>query len=198
MQHRHHRISYYIINGITMYRVLAAPVLMALLFTDNVSLFKWLLVISFFTDSIDGFLARKYKVTSKFGTRLDSIGDDLTVFAATLGLFVVHPVFIRSHLIPLGALFALFLVQTGYAFWMYGRPSGFHTYMAKLAAISQAIFLVLAFFLPQPIVWLFYVAIGITALQLKEEIMLVRMLPQWRGNVKGLWWVCREQRKLNK
>ncbi|MBK8953732.1 MAG: hypothetical protein IPM85_17390 [Chitinophagaceae bacterium] len=78
------------------------------------------------------------------------------------------------------------------------RPSGFHTYMAKLAAISQAIFLVLAFFLPQPIVWLFYVAIGITALQLKKEIMLVRMLPQWRGNIKSLWWVCGEQRKLNK
>lgn len=190
----HHRISYYIINGITMYRVVAAPVLMVLLFTGNINWFKWLLVVSFFTDSIDGFLARRYKVTSKYGTRLDSIGDDLTVFTATLGLIVVHPAFVKEQIFPLAFLFGIFLVQTSYALWRYGKPSGFHTYLAKLAAVLQGIFLILAFFLPQPISWLFYTAIIVTGIQLIEEIILVKLLPEWQGNVRGLWWVWKGRR----
>ena len=54
--------SYYIINGITLYRVIAAPFLLYLVVTRQEDIFKWLLAFSFFTDAIDGFLARKYKV----------------------------------------------------------------------------------------------------------------------------------------
>lgn len=52
------RKAYYIINGITLYRLLMAPVLILLIFIhDEVHVFKWLLGISFFTDLIDGWLA---------------------------------------------------------------------------------------------------------------------------------------------
>ena len=191
MQTTHHRLSYYIINGITAYRVLMAPVLTVLLFTAHINWFRWLLVVSFFTDSIDGFLARRYHVNSKFGTRLDSIGDDLTVFAAFIGLIVVHPEFVRAHLVPLGIVFLLFISETLYSLHRYGRLSGFHTYTAKAAAIFQGLFLILAFFILPPMVWLFYVAVIVTALQLIEEIILIRMLPQWTSNVRGIWWVWR-------
>ncbi|MFZ1306482.1 MAG: CDP-alcohol phosphatidyltransferase family protein, partial [Ferruginibacter sp.] len=58
-----HKRAWYIINGITVYRIIAAPFLLILLFTGKVDIFKWLLALSFFTDLIDGFLARKFKVT---------------------------------------------------------------------------------------------------------------------------------------
>src|SRR5687767_14581564 len=91
--------AYYIISGITWYRVITAPILVALLLFDRVDIFKWLLPVSFFTDAIDGFLARKFKVNSSFGARLDSIGDDLTVAAGVGGIFIWKPEFIKENLV---------------------------------------------------------------------------------------------------
>src|SRR5687767_4320299 len=87
--------SYYIINGITLYRLIAAPFLLFLILTRQSDLFKWLLAFSFFTDAIDGYLARKYKVVSVMGAKLDSLGDDLTVIVGVIGLFVLKPDFIK-------------------------------------------------------------------------------------------------------
>src|SRR6187397_126530 len=122
-----HTRSYYIINGITLYRVLAAPVLLFILFKGEYELFKWLLLVSFFTDFIDGFLARKFKVTSVIGTRLDSLGDDLTVLVAVIGLYKTHPVFIKEQLVFFIVLFLLFIVQVSLAFMRYKRLTNFHS-----------------------------------------------------------------------
>jgi len=58
------KISYYFVNAITIYRVISAPVLFFLIITRQVDLFRWLLALSFFTDAIDGWLARRFKVSS--------------------------------------------------------------------------------------------------------------------------------------
>jgi phosphatidylglycerophosphate synthase len=186
-----HKRAWYVINGITVYRIVAAPFLLILLFTGNIGIFKWLLGVSFFTDLIDGFLARKFKVTSVLGTRLDSIGDDLTVLVAMIGLFVLKTGFVIQHKLILILLLALFMVQVGYAFIRYRKMTGFHTWLAKTAAFLQGIFLLLVFFTHEPSVLLFYAAAIITLLQLIEEIILVHLLPQWQTNVKGLYWVLK-------
>jgi len=51
-----HRSHYYTVNAITLYRLLAAPVLLLLLLNGQLILFKWLLAVSFLTDAIDGYL----------------------------------------------------------------------------------------------------------------------------------------------
>ncbi|MBK8494395.1 MAG: CDP-alcohol phosphatidyltransferase family protein [Chitinophagaceae bacterium] len=181
-----HKKAWYVINGITLYRVVAAPFLLVLLFTGRYELFKWLLGLSFFTDLIDGFLARKFKVTSVAGTRLDSIGDDLTILVAMTGLFVMKPEFIKQEKIAFIILFALFLVQTIYAFIRYGKMTSFHTWLAKAAAIFQGVFLLLVFFTGEPNMILFYTAVLVTMLELIEEIILVYLLPVWETDVKGI------------
>src|SRR5579872_4863562 len=104
--------TFYIVNAITLYRLVAAPVLIFLALDHQPGLFKWLLAVSFFTDSIDGYLSRRFKVTSKLGSRLDSIADDFTVIAAIVGMLVFKPGFIRHELIILGILLGLYIVQT--------------------------------------------------------------------------------------
>jgi len=187
-----HKKSYYIINGITLYRLISAPFLLFLILTRQSDLFKWLLAFSFFTDAIDGYLARKYKVVSVIGAKLDSLGDDLTVIVGVIGLFVLRPDFSSRELIWLVAIFILFIIQVVYAFIKYRAVTSFHTYLAKLAAILQGIFLILAFFMPEPLRILFYIAVGITALDLIEEIILTFLLPKWRANVKGIYWVLKQ------
>ena len=184
---------WYVINGITLYRVIAAPFLLVLLFTKQYEIFKWLLGVSFFTDMIDGYLARKFKVTSILGTKLDSIGDDLTVLVGLIALFVLKLEFIKQHIIILIILLALFLVQTTYAFIRYRKMTNFHTYLAKTAALLQGVFLILVFFTEEPSLILFYAATIVTMLELTEEIIIVNSLPQWKANVKGIYWVLKNK-----
>ena len=188
-----HKQAWYVINGITLYRVIAAPFLLVLLFTKHYEIFKWLLGVSFFTDMIDGYLARKFKVTSILGTKLDSIGDDLTVLVGLIALFVLKLEFIKQHVIIFIILLVLFFVQTTYAFIRYGKMTNFHTYLAKTAALLQGVFLILVFFTEEPSLILFYAATIITMLELTEEIILVNLLPQWQANVKGIYWVLKNK-----
>jgi len=187
-----HKQAWYIINGITLYRIIAAPILLVLLFTKQHDIFKWLLGVSFFTDLIDGYLARKFKVTSLLGTKLDSIGDDLTVLVGLIALFVLKLDFIKQHIIILIILLVLFLVQTTFAFIKYRKMTNFHTLLAKTAALLQGVFLIFAFFTEQPSLILFYAATIVTMLELIEEIILVGMLPQWQANVKGIYWTLKK------
>ena len=191
-----HKKAWYIINGITLYRIVAAPFLLILIFTGQYDIFKWLLGVSFFTDLVDGYLARKYKVTSVPGTRLDSIGDDLTVLVGLVALFVLKLAFIKQHVIVFIILLVLFFVQTVFAFIRYRKMTSFHTYLAKTAALLQGVFLLVTFFTAEPNLILFYVAAIITMLELTEEIILVSLLKHWKTNVKGIYWVLKQSREL--
>ncbi len=185
--------SFYLINLITLYRLVAALVLVILIFNKKFDLFKWLLALSFFTDLIDGFLARKFKVSSILGSRLDSIADDSTVVAALIGLFVFKPDFIQEEMNFLLGLFVLFLFQNVIAIIKYRKMTSFHTYLAKISAVLQGVFFILIFLLPQPVYVLFYLAGLFTVLDLMEEIVLIIILPKWEADVKGLYFVWKRK-----
>jgi phosphatidylglycerophosphate synthase len=189
------KYSFYLINAITLYRLTAAPVLVVLLLYKEVAVFKWLLAFSFFTDMIDGSLARKFRVTSMFGSKMDSLADDLTVAAGIAGLVLLKPEFLRQQLPYIIPLLVLFLVQVTLSIIRYRKFSSFHTRAAKLAALFQGVFLILVFFLPQPPLLLFYAAVCITAIDLVEEIILIFLLREWQTDVKGIYWVLKKRRR---
>lgn len=189
-------ISFYWINAITLYRLVATVWLVYLALTRQLDLFKWLLGFSFFTDMIDGTLARKYKVVSILGSRLDSVADDLTVLVSVIGMFMFKPEFLRENIVAVSILFTLYLVQMGTALVKYHKLTSFHTKSAKLSFLLQGCFLILIFFLPKPPMVLFYCAIISTSFQLVEETIIILLLPKWKSDVKGLYWVLRD-RKAN-
>lgn len=184
-----HRLHFYLINGITLYCVVAAFVLLYFLILQKIEPFKWILAFSFFTDAIDGFLARKFKAESIAGARLDSVADDLTMMMGIAGIAVFKTAFVWEQLALIFVLTGLYLLQLLLAFIRYGKATSFHTYLAKGAAVGQGVFLMLLFFLPQPPVTLFYVAAAVTAVDLLEETILLFLLPRWKANVKGLFWI---------
>jgi phosphatidylglycerophosphate synthase len=186
---------YYIVNGVTFYRTIAAPLLIFLIIYNQMDWFKWLLAVSFFTDAIDGYLARRFKVTSIAGAKLDSIGDDLTVIAGTIGMIAFKSTFLKEEIFLIILLWSLFALQTVLAFIKFGKMTSFHTYAAKAAAILQGVFLILLFFLPDPLYVLFYAAAFVTAFELMEEIIITLWLPKWRTNVKGLYWILKAEKK---
>jgi CDP-diacylglycerol--glycerol-3-phosphate 3-phosphatidyltransferase len=190
------RISYYLINAVTLYRLASAPFLLLLAVMGKQEWFRWLIAFSFFTDAIDGPLSRKYKVGSVFGSRLDSVADDATVLVSIIALWILHPEFFEHNLFIILCLLALFGIQTVAALVAYKKVTSFHTYLAKTAAVVQAVFFIFTFFNFGFRQELFLVAAVITGIQLMEEIALVIVLPEWKANVKGLYWVWRSRERV--
>ena len=193
----HPNMALRVINLITLYRIITFPLLIYLVLTNHLSLFKWLLAVSFFTDAIDGYLARGFNVSSVLGAKLDSIGDDLTVLAGIVGLAHTRLEFIKEQWLMIAILIVLFGIQLTIALLKYKKMSSFHTYLAKMAAVVSAIFLLSTFFFDL-YYWLFYTAVIITAVELLEEIILVIIIPKWKVNVKGIYWVLKERKKTAK
>jgi CDP-diacylglycerol--glycerol-3-phosphate 3-phosphatidyltransferase len=189
------RKAYIMVNLITFYRLAAAPVLALLLLKQQVDVFKWLLALSFFTDAIDGWLARRFRLISLMGARMDSVADDLTVFAAGLGIVVYRPDFLRAEWLLVAIMILFYLLQNSIALIRFRKLTSFHIYTAKIAAVFQDIFLVLFYFLPEPIPILFYLTAALTLTGLAEEILLALLLPEWQADVKGLYWVFKEKRQ---
>ncbi|MCU0367742.1 MAG: CDP-alcohol phosphatidyltransferase family protein [Cyclobacteriaceae bacterium] len=182
-----------LVNLITLYRIIAFPFLLMFIYFNRLDIFKWLIIISFFTDAIDGYLARKYKANSILGAKLDSIGDDLTILAAIIGLAVFRFEFLKQEWLIFAIPLFFFFVQLIAAFIRYGKMSSFHTYLAKTAAILQGLFLCSMFLFEHPYYPLFYATAVVTLIELIEEIFIVIILPEWKTNVKGLYWVWNER-----
>ena len=189
--------NFNIADWFSFYRIFAAPFLIIIIFLDERELFTWLLLISYATDAIDGFIARKLKITSPRGSQLDSMGDQLTLFTGFMGLLMFEFDFIKANyqwiLIP----FILYFIQMLIAFIKYGKATAFHTNLAKISAVTQAVFILWLLFFG-PVYWLFYAMIIIGTIETIEEILLIFLYPQWVAGVKGYPWAIRDKRRLAK
>jgi CDP-diacylglycerol--glycerol-3-phosphate 3-phosphatidyltransferase len=81
------------------------------------------------------------------------------------------------------------------AFRKYGKTTAFHTYLAKLSAITQGVF-ILWFLFFSPVYWLFYLMIVLGIIETVEEIILIAMYPKWVAGVKGVYWALRDRRRI--
>lgn len=189
--------NYNIADWFSFYRVLAAPFLILLLWLDERQLFAWFLLISYSTDAIDGYLARKLKITSPRGSQLDSFGDQITLVIGLVGLLVFENEFIKKNIILISIAFVPYIIQMIIAYFKYGKATAFHTYFAKLSAIIQSAFILYSlFFVPN--YTLFYIMIAFGLLETFEEIMLIFMYDNWASDVKGIYWAIRDKRRLKK
>ncbi len=79
-------------NKLTLLRVLMVPLFMIFMLYDGIPYAKWisvlLFVLAFFTDWLDGYLARKNNQVTNFGKIMDPLADKLLVTAALVCLNV--------------------------------------------------------------------------------------------------------------
>lgn len=189
--------NFNIADWFSFYRIFAAPFLLGLIWFDERLIFAILLAISYSTDAIDGFLARKLEITSPRGSQLDSFGDQITLIIGLIGLFVFEKGFIKTNLVIILIAFIPYIIQMILAYAKYGKATAFHTYLAKLSAILQSIFILWALFL-SPNYTLFYIMIVVGLLETFEEITLIFMFKVWASDVKGIYWAMRDKRRMRK
>ena len=187
--------NFNIADWFSFYRIMAVPLLLALIWYGEREWFSWMLLISYSTDAIDGFLARRLKISSARGSQLDSLGDQVTLIMGLIGLIFFEINFIKENLLLIIIAFVPYLIQMSIAFAKYGKATAFHTYLAKLSAITQGIFILWLLFFG-PVYWLFYAMIVLGVLETVEEITLIFMYDNWVEDVKGYFWALKDKRRL--
>ncbi|SHJ43534.1 CDP-diacylglycerol--glycerol-3-phosphate 3-phosphatidyltransferase [Arenibacter nanhaiticus] len=188
--------KYNIADWFSFYRILAVPLLLSLIAFEQRALFSWFLLISYSTDAIDGYLARKFKISSARGSQLDSMGDQITLVVGLIGLLVFEFPFIKENYLLILIAFVPYLIQMAIAFIKYGKATAFHTYLAKLSAVAQGAFILWLLFFG-PLYWLFYLMIVLGVLETIEEITLIYMYKNWVKDVKGIFWAIKDKRRFN-
>jgi CDP-diacylglycerol--glycerol-3-phosphate 3-phosphatidyltransferase len=174
-------------------RALAVPVLLVLAFEEQRVAFTWVLIPALLSDIFDGWIARAFALESRLGATLDSVADSLMLFVSVYGIWVFHPEVIREHAWLCGMAVGLWALEDVLALARYGRLSSFHTYLSKVVANLLGFFIGWLFLFGfEP--WMLYLAAGTSIVASLEELALLRVLPEWRADVRGLWWVLRERR----
>ena len=186
--------NFNIADWFSFYRIACSPLLLYLLWINERELFTWFLLVSYSTDMIDGFLARKLHITSPRGSQLDSFGDQITIILGFLGLLVFEYAFILENYFLIIIAFIPYIIQMIIAYTKFGKATAFHTYLAKLSAIVQAFFILSSlFFYPNDT--LFYLMIVLGFLETIEEIVLIFMIKEWASDIKGIYWILRKRHK---
>lgn len=186
--------NFNIADWFSFYRIAAVPVLLLLLWLGERQMFTWFLLISYSTDMIDGFLARRLNITSPRGSQLDSLGDQVTFAIGITGLIIFEYAFIKANYILIFIALFPYLLQMLIAYRKYGKATAFHTYLAKLSALLQGIFILWSLFF-HPVYPLFYIMLVFGILETLEEIILIFMHKEWRSDVKGIYWALQQRRR---
>jgi phosphatidylglycerophosphate synthase len=177
-----------------LWRVVSFPIILFMIFAGSRSLTAWLYLIFFSTDLLDGICANLLNMESERRARLDTLGDILYLLTGTVGYYVYETGHFIEHIWLIGGVLTAYLLQLILAISKWGKPSTYHTWLAKLAAFFQVVFLVSTFFFGA--YWLFfYLAIGISLLDALEDIVITFLLRNRKSHLKGLPWLLLKQHK---
>lgn len=155
--------------------------------------FVVLLVLSLTTDALDGFLARRLHAFSELGRKLDSFADYITLFTGLAGIALLWPTIMRRELPWVAVVMAAFFAAVVYGMVRLGRAPCYHTWAAKILAVSCALSLVplLADWSPLP----FHVVVVLQVGAAIEEIAIAMMVPWHVGEMPTLWHAWRLRRE---
>lgn len=176
-------------NFLSGFRLVAAPFLLLLAWLGHPHLFLALLALSLFSDSIDGFVARRLNMASELGTRLDSWGDLATYFTVPVCAWWLWPEILRREKWFVFLVVAAYVIPIAAGFAKFGRLPSYHTWAAKASAVLMSVAVFVLFI--SNTAWPFRIAAVLQALVACEEVAITLKLSKLRGNVKSYWHVVR-------
>jgi CDP-diacylglycerol--glycerol-3-phosphate 3-phosphatidyltransferase len=181
-------------NAISFYRVITFPLILVLALLGKEQWFVILLSINLVSDILDGFIARTFKLTTRFGAALDNLGDMGTYILALYGVFAFRWEAIQPHAWLLYLILAIFVLSYLVAFVRFGKIPGLHLYGAVIAGYIQgAFFFVL--FVWDFYLWFYYLALGWGVLAYIDKILVLLTTDNIRSGLKGFYWVMKDKNK---
>ncbi len=180
-------------NFLSGFRLVAAPFLVYLAWTGRPNLFIALLIISLFSDAIDGFIARRLNVASELGTRLDSWGDLATYLTVPLCAWWLWPEIIKREAFFVLVVVGAYLAPLIAGFVKFKRLPSYHTWAAKGAAVAMSFSVIILF--TADIAGFFRVAAIFQALVACEEVAITIRLSEWQCNIPSFWHISGQSKE---
>jgi phosphatidylglycerophosphate synthase len=131
-------------NALSLSRVVFLPILFAFVLLDMKTLFWIGYILLGATDMFDGMVARKFKMTSELGKKLDSIAD--IPFYVSTAWFIqrLYPEYLKPNGTLLIAFFAIFFLSFVVSGIRCGKPIMMHTFILKLNGVLVYFLVVLS------------------------------------------------------
>ena len=177
-------------NLISALRLALAPVMLALAWNGYPRTFLAVMMASFASDVLDGYLARKLGQTSELGAKLDSIGDFIVYTTIPVAGWWLWPDMMRREALFVITVIVSCTLPPAIALLKFRRLTSYHTWGAKLAAllVGSSLFLMFA---GGP-AWPFRLAALVAISAALEEIVITLVLRNCRSNVRSLWHVIKD------
>jgi cardiolipin synthase len=177
-------------NILSIYRLLAFPLLAFLIVVHQERIFAIFFLLSLISDILDGWIARTFNLQTELGAKLDSWADTVTYIAGFWAIYSFKLPEILPHIFGLLTFLAAWLALYVAMFLKFKSVVGLHTYAFKITAYLQgACMMALLWFGFWP--WFYYLSITWGILACIEEIIIVLLLPEAKTDVKGLFWVMK-------
>lgn len=180
-------------NLITLYRLLVFPLILYFAIAGKESLFAILLVINLLTDAIDGFIARRFKMETELGARMDSFADNLTYVLFFIGIYIFKREDFLPHQVSLFIWIGFLLLTIILSLLKFGRFPSFHLYTTKIGGYIQGLFFISLFTVGFNAPF-YYFAICWGIMGAIEHIAIQLVIPEMRSNVRGIYWVLKEKK----
>ncbi len=181
-------------NAISFYRVLTFPLILILGLLGKEQWFVILLSINLVSDILDGFIARTFKLTTRFGAALDNLGDMGTYILALYGIFTFRWQPIEPHAWLLYLFLGVFVLSYLVAFVRFGKIPGLHLYGAVITGYLQGVFF-FVLFVWDFYLWFYYLALGWGTLAYIDKILVLLSTDDIKSGLKGYYWVRKNQKK---
>lgn len=184
-------------NLISVYRLLVFPLILYFAIAGKESLFAIFLVINLLSDAIDGYIARRFKMETELGAKLDSFADNLTYLLVFFGIYV----FKLEEFLPHKVSFLIFMGSLLFTVFLslirFGKFPSFHLYTTKIGGYIQGAFFICLFTVGF-ITPFYYFVICWGIMGAIEHVAIQLVIPEMRSNVKGLYWVLKEKKEKGK
>lgn len=180
-------------NLLTGSRFLFAPVLLWLAWFGHGQAFLVLLALTFVTDALDGLVARLTNQVTHFGAQLDSWADLITYLTVGFGTWWLWRDIVHREDIYVYVIIACFLIPLTYSYLKFGKSASYHTWLAKLSAVSVAIAIYPLFL--ADIAWPFRLAVAIYIITAIEQIAITAILSEPYSNVRSVFQLMQNHSK---
>ena len=172
-------------NIISGARIVSAPILLFLAWEGYRNTFIILLLVSLLSDAIDGYIARRFNVSSKLGARLDSLGDMAIYLTIPICAWWLWPQLLKQEALFVFIAIAAYIVPLIAGLIKFRKIPSYHTYGAKIAAVFMSTAILLLFL--TEFTWLFRIAAIFQVLVACEEVLITIKLPILQSNIKSIW-----------
>ncbi len=126
-------------NLLSAFRIASVPVLLGLAWQGSLVPFLVLFAAGLASDALDGAIARRFRVETDFGARLDQWGDFALWVSFPVGALWLWPDIVRREAAYVVLALVCLLLPTAIAYVKYREVPGYHTWTAKLDSVAMAI-----------------------------------------------------------